>query len=565
MIPVANLLERQTGEGYEQLERLVLENTRTLSHQNLFTTDCGDLFATYLGAIPDERRQHYNCNCCERFITTYGQLAYVNPLTGELDSLMWQGTLPDFFALAILKLREKVQRTKITGVFLSSDRVWGTPSNVPGTGSKYVGQTWTHLHGVNVRVHSHALLTAEQMMAEKKQDYIMLKHAMSDYSIQLAEQAVRVLKADVLQGAEKAVGIAEWFYNLHLEVQGKRGNQANNIVWLAVAKAPPGFCHVRSTMINTLLEDIRQGMPFEVVKERWVKKMHPLQYKRPSVISEGNIAQANKIMERLGSAGALRRRFAKLEEVVALWTPSEVEKVAPPKSDGGGVFDHLRKDQAKAPEMELPSKTMTWEKFANTVLPTAKEIELFVPSGRKPFAGLVTAAVEDSVPILQWDGLERDTVDGYTKDKYPGLPEAFRLPRCPVSWYMYHEGSLASRWNLTASSWRKVVSITSNPAHWYKPEQFSHYGKFIFLLLENCYNVEYETGGLFFPDMLKSEYHGIRGVMEAYSNTGKIEEPDTDKLGIAAGLALQADMRLGYQLRVKSNGGIATYLLDRWE
>ena len=71
---------------------------------------------------------------------------------------------------------------------------------------------------------------------------------------------------------------------LHEARASKRGPAADNLTWLAVATAPAGFCHVRSSMIGTLLEDVAAGMPFDAIKQRFDAKMHPLQYQRPTAM-----------------------------------------------------------------------------------------------------------------------------------------------------------------------------------------------------------------------------------------------------------------------------------------
>src|SRR2546425_8355197 len=80
-------------------------------------------------------------------------------------------------------------------------------------------------------------------------------------------------------------------------------------------------------MFGTLLEDISNGLPLPEVSKRFAEKMHPLRYQRPQAApSEGQLAQAEKIVAQLGAAGSLARRFARLEEVETIWTPKPTRK-----------------------------------------------------------------------------------------------------------------------------------------------------------------------------------------------------------------------------------------------
>jgi hypothetical protein len=154
-------------------------------------------------------------------------------------------------------------------------------------------------------------------MAEKLEDYKMLCHGLADYSRETVEQAVRVLKADAVYRSEKALGIAEWFLKLHEAIKDNP-KAKRNLTWLAAATAPPGFCHVRSTMISTLLDDINSGLAFDDIARRWKDKMHPLQYQRPTAApKEGAIKQAEEMVAKLGLERSLLRRYATLDDVLA--------------------------------------------------------------------------------------------------------------------------------------------------------------------------------------------------------------------------------------------------------
>lgn len=433
-----------------------------------------------------------------------------------------------------------VKRAKVTGVFINDSKVWGNPR----TGE------WTHLSGEMAEVHTSPLKTASQVEAEKLQDYIMLKRGLEEIPLEAVVQAVRVLEADAVDRSEKTLGVAQWLLSLHRSIADVRGPIRDNLVWLAVAKAPSGWCHVRSTMISTLLDDVIAGLPFNAIKARWDAKMHPLKYQRPTTIKDGNIEQANKIVAKLQSEGSLQRRFALLEEVTELWKPQMVHQKTtrsrcscsfshPPhdwcdgNQNGGGAFDHLRERSSSIKPVELPASKLSWEKFRDTVLPTANEVEVNLPSGAAAFFGLVTA-VNVAPPILQWDGL-----DGFTRN--------------PVSWYFYHGGSTARDWALTPG-WTKVDAICLKPCYWQKPDSFQHQGDGVFFVISAAKDTRHTAGAGFFPECLRSEYHEIRHAMEAYARTAAIVCREE---GTANGIALGKGESL--TVRVRSNGVATDY------
>jgi hypothetical protein len=544
-------------DEYAQLERLIAQRCSQLTGP-LFTTDATGLFEAWLAGIPEDQRQHYNCRCCRRFVERYCSLAQINT-NGELrPSLLVGGHVGDFFEPSVSEMAKIVNKAKITGVFLSGDPIWGTPANVAGPGSKCVGKRWSHLHGTNNCIFRDPLLTAEQVMAEKLQDYILLKKGLADYPMEAVAQAVRVLEANAVDRSEKALATAQWLLKLHQALGGPpprmtgagRGQRYNNLVWLATATAPKGWCHF-GTMLGTLLDDVVKGLPFESIRARWNEKMSPLKYQRPDAPpKDGTIEQANRIMEKLQAEGALARRVCRLDEVTALWRPK------PPETEGvkynfcgtglpgSGTFDHLRRAKPSTiKEVELPAKAICWDRFRDMVLPGALGVEVMLPHAG-PYYGMTTAVNADAPPMLQWDGLTSDP---------KGI---FRFARNPAAWYFYvapfggGDSSTAASWGL-APGWCAVDAICLKPCHWQQSDKFAHQGSGVFFCLGKSRDSRNDSSAIF-PETLRSEWHGIRSVIEAHSRRSKLEPLPEGVVG-ANGIALTD--KGGLTLRVRSAKG----------
>lgn len=516
--------------AYDELELTVRD--RSAAAETLFTTDAAPdaLWNAYLLNLPEERRQHYTCHACRSFVQRYGGLVTID-VDGTAVPLLWTEA-EGLFADSVAALAAKVKKAKVTGMFLSSLPVWGTPQ----TGE------WSHLSGAPARTWKGRVQSAGQAMAGKREDYAILSRGLAEYPVDAVRQAVRVLKADALSRSEKTLGVAEWLLSVHESVSGKRGTKRNNLVWRAVADAPAGYCHVRSTMISTLLDDIVAGLDFAAISARWAEKMHPLRYQRPQAPPKsGTIAQAEKLVAELGIEHSLLRRFATLDDVLdTLWTPR-----APDEGDEartGGVFDHLRAGRRKPGALELPAVAITWEKFHRTIVPHVLGMEARVPV-HGAFYGLVTASDPEAPAIVQWDGLAG-------------------RPRNPVSWYFYHGGSPASLWGMTAG-WAPVSAVFLSPHQWQEPEKFAHQGLHVFFALDGCRDTR-DAGLALFPEILRSECHGIRSVIEAHSRSQRIEGREASN---ANGLAFQkqANSEPQITLRVRTRDGLASYTVDRWD
>lgn len=524
---------QRENDGYEDLLsgiRNEFEKSVNGGKEPLFKTDAKGLYDLFLDNLPEEARQHYNCNACRHFVNRFGGLVSIDKKTGEQTPVMWGTKAPDFFANSVKTLRKKVKNAKVTGVFITSDRRLGTPV----TGS------WHHMATdmPKIMIFKDRLRTSGQASAEKLEDRRLLGDAVGKYKVETVETAVNLLRSDNLYRSEAVLGVAEWF--LHTLRGMKKAKNSGNFLWYKSATAPVGFCHISTSMIGTLLDDIEAGYSFETVSRKFAEKMNPLKYQRPQAAPyAGNVAQAEKIVERLGIENSLKRRFARLDELETIWKP---KKMTDQELKPVGVFSGIEtKESLKriGERISSPAVTMTWEKFRRTVLPVARKIEFYVTGGSDNFSAILTAEDFDAPPILQWDTAER---------------------RIPFSWYVYSGGSNPGLWNLKAG-YVDVTGVVFQPNMWVDGLEWK--GKSVFFILEGAKDTEYRHSGIaLFPEILKNEFREIRSTIEAYSKKsvlGGYEEAS------ACGIRLQAGSKWNARFRVTTDVGTTRYVLDRWD
>lgn len=510
------------------------------AHGALFTTDA-DLWPAYIESFPDgPERQHHTCTACRHFLRAYGGLATIGE-HGEVSSAVWSAIDADpQHRAAVTAMAQVVRRAKITGVFLTSQ---------PALGHATTG-LWAHLALVMPHEKLYKatpLKTAGQATAEKREDHKNVMRALEEFRPELLAQVVDLLKSDALYRAEHVLGPAQWLLDLSRAV--RLGDRAN-VVWRAVATAPAGFCHPRSSMVGTLLEDLTSGLPFTAAAERFRAKMHPLQYQRPQAApSAGNIARAEEVVAKLGIARSLERRYARLDEVEKLWEPArgrrdDAKFIAPDDAlSHAPVFGHLTPKDAPeiVPAPHAPTQAVTWAKFQRQ-LGNVVSMELLAPT-RGNYCALLTAVHDDAPPILQWDSAER---------------------RNPVSWYVYNGGSDARTWSIGTgvSTWVKVTAITMQPSQWHGGA-YPHHGESAIFLIDGCRDLRWNTVGAgLFPEILRADLREVRSTIEAHSGSA---HPSGHEQASACGLRLQKD---GGEVTVRvtsGSGAVFTYKIDRWE
>lgn len=510
-----DLRSRQVDEGYNDFEAAVASRIGRYNGP-LFRTDTVGLWSLFLNNLPTNRA-HYNCRSCNHFIERFGGLVSMT-VDGFTECVAWPPDVPAFFQQSVKLMREAVLAAKVVGVFLSSEEVFGVPQSPKG---------WTHLHATNANVFSNKLLTDSQREAELVEEYALVQRSLAEFKPEQVDAALQILQSEQFEGFEKGVQIAEWFHNLVKRVLHVRNSRLReNIVWCAVATAPPGFTHLKNGMVGTLFKDIAEGKTFEQCRKSWHDKMHPLKYQRPQAApSVGQVENGEKVVERLGIQNSLRRRFANVSDLKhVFWKP----KPNIQDSVAAGVFGHLLPEANPTVNVALPNQTMTWMKFQRDILPNIRTLEIDCP-GVAQYMAMTTAEDPTAPPILQWDREE---------------------DRNPVSYYVYHGGSHCNRWGLR-QGWNDVTAMAYAPFYGL---HMHHHQLFVFFVIKGCVDANNRELGLF-PAFMRSELRAISPTIEAFSKRGKVSG-----VGDANGLSLGR----GDTVKLRVNGS-SLYTLDRWE
>ena len=522
--------ERGDKPFYKIAERLSDHFLAISTEHPIFRTNAGgeELWQIYIDALPDEDRQHFRCNACKSFIRRYGALVYIDDDL-KLKSAVWNPSLvPGYSDRMVDVMKTAVEHNGVTIMqpFYTDEHIVGQ-QNTNG---------WHHFYievlGDKVRRES-KVMSIHQRETEKRQNFAAVSMAISDYNVKNIEKAQNMLKWDSLNRAEKVRGVANVFLELAKKIS-RLPRYRKLLIWLYVANNPDGFCHIRSSVLGSLIEDIASGkFNGDQIAGRFNLKMDGLKYQRSKAApSDGNIEQAEKVVAQMGIERSLKRRFALFDEVPKIWVSKEHDGR---QKSGGGVFAHL-KAQSGIVLVEAPEKHCSWAWFEREVLPEAKAIDVEFPRlfcGN--FSALLTAVHDETPCLFQWGN--------------------------HFSHYVYHGGSQPSSWCLEGTS-AKVTGISRAQHMWDGATNNGNHQAAVLLLLDGCRDLQ-NPGLAIFPETLKGELHSVRKTIEAFSNAGKLEGAEE---ATACGLRIgKSSQNSGTVLRVTTRTGVARFSIDLWE
>lgn len=493
--------------------------------------DKSALWNLYLSQFPEHDRQHYNCRECQKFFERYGDLVTVDT-RGNLHSVMFGGACDGAYRGHFKALASAIEGGSIEHLHVTEEKRWGLAKTGP----------WEHFAVTPPAelVWNSPLKTAYQEQAAKTHDFKTMVRALTEFTAEHLDTALRIIESETLYRGEKVLGPARWLQGVIKDQDAtKNAKKRHNLLWRAIATCPEGYSHPRGTMIGTLLEDIQAGLPFDEIAKNFKAKMDPTKYNRPQTDPGAqNIAQAEKIVAALGVADSLKRRYARLDDLVKLWHPR-----TPLQGTSEGVFGNLTPREQKeklASATNLPSTKMTVEKFLRTVVPVADSIEVKMTPVMS-FSAFVTAVNPFAPPIFQWDDPDN---------------------RNPVSWYVYTDGSTPSQWGLRTGSFAKVTALTRGPSEW-RGGNFPQHGERLMFVLEDCRDsLGHQVGLGIFPECLKSDFHSVRKTIEAFSKSGKIEGIDQAS---ASGVLYTKGDKTVLAVRVRTGTSVRIIELDRWD
>lgn len=479
------------------------------------------IWEEYLRLMPSDARQYHNCNCCKNFIERFGLLVCIED--GALKSLIWdENTAPDFYQHVVARLRKKVEAQMIERQFFIDEAKWGVANS----------NGWNHFNVIAPHqiLHHDLLKTPFQAEAEQLEEYRIMKEAVAEYNHRTASKAVDLLHSAGLYRAERIMPQAKWFMDVlgDKRVLSKSHKTKSTILWDYVAAAPKGWCHIKNSVVGTILDDIVRGASIDAIRRSVRDKMDPLQYQRPTAApTEGNVRRADEIIDKLNLRRSFERRFATIDDVTAIWKPQM------PNVRSDSFFGHVlneRKDK-----QTFGNEAITWARFRRSILPNAVSIKVQIPSSG-PYCAMTTAVHEDAHPIIQWD--------------HPG-------DRNPVAWYFYSGGSTPSQWGLRSQSWVDVEAVIEQPN---MRSGASHQGEQIMFALKGAADTRNNSLALF-PEILKSELREIRSTIEAYSRSGTLKRPRGQ---LASGLMTNFN---NHRITVMVDHGsfIKHYTIDRWD
>lgn len=392
----------------EKLQKHFAEMTKDADKLFEVNVDKDELWNTYLDSFAPgtnnifrERREH-DCTCCRQFIRTIGTVVVIKD--NKMESI-WDvdmsGTIYEPVVKALSKL---IHNAEVTDVYVSQLKNIGTDKNFEMINGK--SHQWDHFY---MRLPDKFVFDSRRSAGNIQGEYRdiknVFKRSLDEITMDSVETILELINSNTLyRGAEWRVPLVE-FKKYKKEYDKIPEKEKNLYAWEKSLKAGAVIGKIRNHSIGTLLVNVSEGMDLDLAVKKYEQILAPSNYKRSKPIyTQRMLDDAKKTLTELGYMDSLKRRFANLDDITVNNILFSNKDAAKRISGGDDIFSEMSKSVAVNPKKFSRVEEVTAQDFVDKVLPTAKEIEVFVENKHeKNFVSLIAPENEDAKTMFKWN------------------------------------------------------------------------------------------------------------------------------------------------------------------
>lgn len=397
-------------EFKKALQKNFAEMTKDATHLFEVSVDKGELWNLYLDSFPAgtneiyRERREYDCSCCRRFIKTIGNAVVIRD---NVVHTIWDvsGVGTTFQPVADA-LSAYIKAHAVTDVHVSQEKKIGTERSLE------------RLENGKVNSYDHFFLELpDKFVFDKRRSAGDIKGGFRDTRNvfkrsldEITEESVMTVlelisQNSLYKGEEWKAPLTEFLKYKKAYDKLTAEEKKENFAWEKSITAGAGIGRIRNHSIGVLLTNISEGMDLDTAVKKYEQIVAPANYKRPKAIfTKKMLEDAKKKIDELGYMPSLERRFATLDDISInniLFSNKDAQRRI---SGADDVFASMEKDIAVNPKKFSKVEEVSAEDFVKNVLPTAKEIEVFLENRHSAnMVSLIAPKNADAPTMFKWN------------------------------------------------------------------------------------------------------------------------------------------------------------------
>lgn len=371
--------------------------------------DKGELWETYLGNFPPgtnnlyrERTEH-DCSCCRHFIKSIGNAVMIK--NNQMHTI-WELNLGDTTYQSVCDALDAfVKSHSVTDIYISKFQNIGTDFDFEDIDGKAF--RWDHF---SLKLPDKYVNTSSRSNEEVKGQYRdtrnVFKRSLDEITMDALDTILELINSNTLYKGEEWKGVLTEFRKYKKEYDLLSSNTEKELyAWEKSIKAGMAIGRIRNHSIGTLLVNVSEDMDLDLAVKKYEQIVAPANYKRPKAIfTKKMLEDAKKTITELGYMDSLQRRFANLNDITVNNVLFSNKNAARKMLDADDIFDQMEKDAVVSPKKFSRVEEISAQDFINNVLPTAKEVEVFVENKHeKNFVSMIAPVNPNAKTMFKWN------------------------------------------------------------------------------------------------------------------------------------------------------------------
>lgn len=399
---------------FKEMRNKLMENfnemVKDVDHLFEVAVDKDELWNLYLDSFPAgtneiyrERRWH-DCSCCRQFIKTIGNAVVIR--NNQIVTI-WDFRTDDSTYQPVLDaLSSFIKSHAVSDIFVSKFKKIGTLQNYEELENGKV-QEWTHFY---VELPDNLVDRSSRSEGDIKGGFRdtrnVFKRSLDEITMDAIDTILELINSNTLYKGEEWKGALGEFKKYKKEYDKLTSDvERDNYAWEQSVKAGIAIGRIRNHSIGTLLINVSEEMDLDTAVKKYEQIVAPANYKRPKAIyTKKMLEDAKKTITELGYLDSLQRRFANLDDITVnniLFSNRDAAKRIVGADD---IFGDMEKDVAVNPRKFSKVDEISATDFIDKVIPTAKEVEVFVENKHdKNFVSMIAPYNKDAKTMFKWD------------------------------------------------------------------------------------------------------------------------------------------------------------------
>lgn len=395
-------------EFKELFQKNFKQITQDASHLFEVSLDKDEFWNLYLDSFPPRtneifrERREFDCSCCRSFIKNIGNAVIIR--NNKIITIWDFETGSTTYQPVVDALSTYIKSKVVSDIWISKFKKIGTNKNFEELESGKV-TTWEHFYlELPDKFVDKSSRSEGDIKGSFRDTRNVFKRSLDEITEESLLTVLELISQNSLYKGEEWQGALKEFLKYKKQYDKLPKEEKENYAWEQSVKVGGAIGRIRNHSIGTLLINISEGMDLDTAVKKYEVIVAPANYKRPKAIfTKKMLEDAKKTIEELGYMDSLGRRYATLDDITVnniLFSNKDSAK----RICGLDVFDEMSKEVSISPKKFSKVEEVTIDNFIDNILPTAKELEVFLENKHSNnMVSLIAPEIKNSKIMFKWD------------------------------------------------------------------------------------------------------------------------------------------------------------------